>query len=234
MVSCHDSTAKLDKAYFSKEPIIYITYSQAAFPRKISHANCTPNLTTSIGILTMTTTKSSQGGRKLLPTITTCAYCAVLLTGHSVGAAATTASSSKSASARSLSENKAYLGQYKFDTKTGFGMPDAANIDQDMKLIVSNLETNDDAGFAKAHEVYMNGRNFDGDYFLELDISDLSEDADVDLKDSSTYKTYNEYYGVSNYADVWAQASFEGKLASGLENGKFDFTKLGREGRAGE
>jgi hypothetical protein len=168
--------------------------------------------------------------------MTTCAYCAVVLAGHSVGAAATalSSSSSKSASARSLSENKAYLGQYKFDTKTGFGMPAAAEIDQDMKLIVSNLEKNDEAGFAKAHEVYMNGRNFDGDYFLDLDISDLSEDADVDLKDSATYKTYIEYYGVSNYADVWAQASFDGKLASGLVNGRFDFTKLDREGRGGE
>jgi len=184
--------------------------------------------------MTMMTTKSSQGGRSLLPTTITCSYCAVLLAGHSVGAAATAASSSKSASARSLSESKAYLGQYKFDTKSGFGMPAAADIDQDMELIVSNLEKNDDAGFAKAHEVYMNGRNFDGDYFLELDISDLSEDADVDLKDSSTFKTYTEYYGVSNYADVWAQASFEGKLASELENGKFDFTKLDRDGRAGE
>ena len=87
--------------------------------------------------------------------MTTCAYCAVVLAGHSVGAAATalSSSSSKSASARSLSENKAYLGQYKFDTKTGFGMPVAAEIDQDMKLIVSNLEKNDEAGFAKAHEV---------------------------------------------------------------------------------
>ncbi len=205
-------------------------------PRKITHATNAPDLTTSINdIMTMTPTKSSQGGRRLLPAATTCAYCAVLVAGRtSIGAAATATSAAMSASTRSLSENKAYLGQYKFETRTGFGMPDAAGIDQDMKLIVSSLDKNDDVGFARAHEVYMNGRNFDGDYFLELDISDLSEDADVNLKDSSTYKTYMEYYGVSNYADVWAQAAFEGKLASELANGKFDFTKLGKEGRAGE
>jgi len=121
-----------------------------------------------------------------------------------------------------LSE-QAFLGQYEPETNV-----DAiAALDLDQRSIVARLATGDRDGLAEAQIVYSNGQESS-----ELNIKRLSTEAETDLSASPTYKTFVEYYGESDYADQWVDASYRADATSFSGNGNVEFRNFFLEGRA--
>ncbi|KAL7543689.1 hypothetical protein ACHAXR_012997 [Thalassiosira sp. AJA248-18] len=146
----------------------------------------------------------------------TCACCiAAMLANPSLAVAATT---------RAMSEQQAFLGLYEPETN----VDDIAALDLDHRSIVARLATGDGEGLLEAQDVYSKGRDGDGS---GLTIKLLSTMAG-NLAASSTYQNFLKYYGESDYADQWIEASFEGGATSSLANGDVDFSNFDFEGRA--
>ena len=115
--------------------------------------------------------------------------------------------------------------EYKLETN----VDEIAALDLDQRSIVARLATGDEEGLAEAQEVYTKGRNPDDEI---VTISDLSVKAGELLSNSSTYNTFVDFYGGSDYADRWVTASFTGGATDG--DFYFDFSQFDVEGRAGK
>ncbi len=92
---------------------------------------------------------------------------------------------------------------------------------------------------AEASNVYASGRNDVLGYGDDkLTIKNLSAKAEAEFVGSLTYKTFVDYYGKSEYADMWVQAAFDGGATSSFSSGNVDFTSesfyFSLEGRAGK
>ena len=150
----------------------------------------------------------------------TCACCAAaLLTGHDAAATAT--------ATRATAEQAPFL-EYKLETD----VDEIAALDLDQRSIVARLATGDKEGLSEAREVYTNGRNFVDAQITLVTIRDLSIKAGQQLSNSSTYNTFVDFYGGSDYANRWATASFTGNATGG--DFDFDFSQFDVEGRAGK
>ena len=147
----------------------------------------------------------------------TCACCAAaLLTGHDAAATAT--------ATRATAEQAPFL-DYKLETN----VDEIAALDLDQRSIVARLATCDEEGLTEAQEVYTKGRNLEEEI---VTIRDLSVKAGELLSNSSTYNTFVDFYGGSDYADRWATSSFTGGATGG--DFYFDFSQFDVEGRAGK
>ena len=148
-------------------------------------------------------------------------------------AAASSVASAVNSKARSLSEPKQILGIYQPKTY----VEDVAILDLDHRSILARLAMETEDGMAEAQEIYASGRKDVLSYGdSDLTIKNLSAKAGVDLVDSSTYKMFVNYYGKSEYADMWVQAAFDGGATTLFSGGTVDFTSssVGVEGRAGK
>jgi hypothetical protein len=148
-----------------------------------------------------------------------CCYAAALLVGHHAAATAT--------ANRATAEQVPFL-EFKLETN----VDEIAALDLDQRSIVARLATGDEEGLTEAREVYTIGRNRDDGKVAVVTIRDLSIKAGEQLASSSTYNMFVDFYGGSDYADRWANASFTGGATGG--NFDFDFGLFDVEGRAGK
>ncbi len=171
-------------------------------------------------------TKEKERSKKQIRTMKkfqgrwTCACCAAaLLAVHDAAATATVT--------RVTAEQAPFL-EYKLETN----VDEIAALDLDQRSIVARLATGDEEGLAEAQEVYTSGRNLEDESNTVVTIRDLSVRAGEQLSDSSTYNTFVDFYGGSDYADRWATESFTGGATDG--DFYFDFSQFDVEGRAGK
>lgn len=157
---------------------------------------------------------------KLPGRLPNCACCvAAMLAGHDVTATTTTT--------RATAEQAPFL-EYHPQTN----VDEFAALDLDQRSIVARLATGDEEGLTEARTVYSNGRVMDDDKIPSVTLRDLSVRAGEQLVNSSTYKTFVDFYGGYDYADRWVTASFEGSATD--DTFDFDFSQLEVEGRAGK
>ncbi len=115
---------------------------------------------------------------------------------------------------------------------------ETAALDLDQRSIVASLAARDEEGLTEAKNVYMLGREEDGDMSSAAGamtlkrLSTLAEEEFLGV--SSTYQDFVDYYGDTDYADQWISAAFGGAQTSMSNDVNIDFAKFDIEGRGGK
>ena len=195
------------------------------------HVQCTTIIIPHVTLKTASTIQSSsvQGKRRerrrvkfiMMPgKHPSCACCvAAMLAAHDATATPTIS--------RVTAEQAPFLEYYPQTNVDEF-----AALDLDQRSIVARLATGDEEGLSEARAVYSDGKVTDDDEIPSVTLRDLSIGAGEQLVNSSTYKTFVDFYGGSDYADRWVSASFEGISTDDAFG--FDFSQVDVEGRAGK
>ena len=120
----------------------------------------------------------------------TCVAAAILLQG---GMAAAASASSAARRARGAAAQRPFLGLYKPVTSV-----DAlASLDLEVQSINARLAMGNEEGLAEARDVYRNG------------FGDLGATIGASASTSPTFAQFVDYYGGSDFADSWIEASFD-------------------------